>query len=70
MNPRVGPVAAIPPVEVVAGAVGSPAMVGTLYDLMSAMQDMVAWDEEALVVTAVVDLLRAKRIVFHRGVPR
>jgi hypothetical protein len=55
---------------VVAGAVGSPAMVGTLYDLMSAMQDMVAWDEEALVVTAVVDLLRAKRIVFHRGVPR
>jgi hypothetical protein len=64
MNPMVDPVAAIQPVETAAGAAGTPAIVSTLYDLMSAMQDVVASDEEALVVTAVVHLLRAKRIVF------
>jgi hypothetical protein len=37
MNPMVDRVAAIQPVDMAAGAVGSPAIVSTLYDLMSAM---------------------------------
>ena len=38
MNPMVDRVAAIQPVDTAAGAVGTPAIVSTLYDLMSAMQ--------------------------------
>jgi hypothetical protein len=38
MNPKVDRVAAIQPVDTAAGAVGTPAIVSPLYDLMSAMQ--------------------------------
>jgi hypothetical protein len=37
MNPMVDRVAAIQPVDTAAEAVGTPAIVSTLYDLMSAM---------------------------------
>ena len=36
----------------------------TLYDLMEAMQDEAASDEEEIVVTSVLHLLRSGRIAF------
>jgi hypothetical protein len=43
-----------------------PPVTTTLYDLMEAMQDEDSTDADDLVVTAVLELLRAKRLAFLR----
>lgn len=42
------------------------ALTTTLYDLIAALQDVAGPDENALVVAAVMHLMRSRRLTWHR----
>lgn len=43
------------------------ALTTTLYDLIAALQEAAGPDEDALVVAAVVDLMRSRRLTWRQG---